>query len=145
MTDEELQRQFEECTLPYDQWTHRAHVKVAFLYLRDHPLEVAVNNMRDGIRDFNAANEVPEGPWKGYNETTTVAFLRLIAATMAAYGEVIPTASADAFCDAHPQLMCKHVLRLFYSPAQRGRPEAKHQFVEPDLAPLPKIASARGS
>ena len=33
--------QFESRTLPFDQWTHRMHVKVAYRYLCDHPLEEA--------------------------------------------------------------------------------------------------------
>jgi hypothetical protein len=35
--------------------------------------------------------------------------------------------------------MTRHALRLFYSPQQRMHPLAKQQFVEPDLAPLPKM------
>ena len=31
MDDTELLRHFETLTLPFDQWTHRAHVRVAFL------------------------------------------------------------------------------------------------------------------
>jgi hypothetical protein len=75
----------------------------------------------------------------GYNETTTHAFAHLIAATMQAYGEVFPTIDGEAFCATHPQLMTRHVLRLFYSPARRMDPRAKQEFVEPDLAPLPKL------
>lgn len=33
--------------------------------------------MRTGVRAINAANDVPEGSWEGYNETTTHAFLPL--------------------------------------------------------------------
>jgi hypothetical protein len=61
---------------------------------------------------------------------------------MAAYGEASPAPTADAFCDAHPQLMARHALRLFYSPQRRMDPRAKAQFVEPDLAPLPRILPA---
>jgi hypothetical protein len=86
---------------------------------------------------------VPEGPTSGYNETTTRAFLHLIAATMAAYGETHPTPDGDTFCDAHPQLMTRHALRLFYSPQRRMHSLAKTQFIEPDLAPLPKIVTSR--
>lgn len=137
MDDAELVRQFEACTLPLAEWTHRAHVKVAFVYLRALPFEEALDRMRTGIQAYNAANQVVEGPTSGYNETTTCAFLRLIAATIAAYGRVLPTPDADAFCEAHPQLLSKHILRLFYTPERRLHPDAKTQFVEPDLAPLP--------
>lgn len=139
LADGELLRQFEACALPFAQWTHRAHVKVAFLYLREHAFDEALRRLRSAIQRFNAANNVPDGPLEGYNETTTHAFLRLIDAVMRAYGEAIPTPTADAFCDAHPQLLSKHVLRLFYSPERRTHPEARTRFVEPDLAPLPRV------
>jgi hypothetical protein len=135
--DATLLARFEDLTLPFAQWTHRAHVKVAFLYLRAHAFDAALDRMRTGIRRYNAHHRVPDGPTEGYNETTTVAFARLIHATMRAYGETFPTATADAFCDAHPQLMTRHALRFFYSPQRRMHPDAKHRFVEPDLAPLP--------
>lgn len=137
MTDAEFLSRFEATSLPYDEWTHRAHLKVAFLYLRDLPFEAALQKIRAGIQAFNAARNVPEGPTSGYNETTTVAFVRLVAATIAAYGAVFPTPDADSFCDTHPQLLSKHILRLFYSPERRGHPDAKTRFVEPDIASLP--------
>ena len=139
MTDDQLIDAFEKRTLPFEQWTHRAHVKVAVTYLRRHPFDEALQLMRAGIKAYNAHNAVPEGPSSGYNETTTVAFAHLIAATLAAYGQTHPTPTADDFCDAHPQLMTRHALRLFYSPQQRMHPLAKIQFIEPDLAPLPRI------
>ena len=141
MTDDEFLSAFEARTLPFAQWTHRAHVKVAFLYLRDLPLDAALDKVRAGIRAHNVANAVSELPTSGYNETTTVAFVRLVAATMAAYGDAFPTPTADAFCDAHAQLMTRNVLRLFYSPQRRMDPRAKAEFVEPDLAPLSRIVS----
>jgi hypothetical protein len=141
MTDAELLTALEQCTLPLESLSHRSHVKVAFLYLRDHPFHDAVNRMRQGIKALNIANNVPDGPTQGYNETTTVAFLHLIAATMAAYNPQMPAPNADAFCDTHPQLMSRHALRLFYSPARRLHPDAKTRFIEPDLAPLPMIVS----
>lgn len=139
MNDREFLASFEDTSLPYAEWTHRAHVKVAYLYLRDHPFPEALAKIRAGIQRFNRARNVPEGPDRGYNETTTVAFARLVAATIAAYGSIFPTPDAERFCDTHPQLLQKQLLRFFYSPAQRMRPEAKTHFVEPDLASLPPI------
>ena len=142
MTDDEFLRAFEARTLPFEQWTHRAHVKVAFLYLRALDLEGALAKVREGIKAYNAANAVPEGPTSGYNETTTVAFVRLVAAVMGAYGRAMPTADAESFCETHPQLLSRHVLRFFYSPERRMDRRAKGEFVEPDLAPLPRIVGA---
>jgi hypothetical protein len=137
MTDKELLRRFEAKTLPFKEWTHRCHVKVAYLYLKRYPFAEALARMRRRVKAYNHAHHVPEGPMTGYNETTTCAFVHLIAATMGAYGGVLPTATADEFCETHPQLLTRHALRFFYSPQRRMHPLAKTQFVEPDLAPLP--------
>ena len=66
-------------------------------------------------------------------------FSKRLRSTMAAYSGEFPTPTADAFCEVHPQLMARSVLRLFYSPRRRMHPDAKTKFVEPDLAPLPRI------
>ncbi len=139
MEDADLLRRFEDRTLPFEQWTHRAHAKVAYLYLRRLPFAGALERVRAGIKAFNAAHHVPEGPTSGYNETTTCAFMHLVAATIRTYNEVYPTADSETFCDTHPQLMTRHVLRLFYSPARRMDPQAKTEFVPPDLTPLPSV------
>lgn len=142
-TDTKLLAAFETCTLPRSEWTHRAHVRVAFLYLRQLPFDEALKRTRERIQAFNRFHQVAEGPTEGYNETTTSAFLTLIDATMRAYGNVLPTPDSEAFCQTHPQLLSPQVLRLFYSPAQRLHPDAKTRFVEPDLAPLPVAPGAK--
>jgi len=137
--DAELIQQFEACTWPFDRWTHRAHVRVAYLYLRLHPFDEALGKMRAGVKAYNAANNVPEAPVSGYNETTTHAFVHLVAAVMRAYDATHPVTDSKSFCEMHPQLMSKHLLRFFYSPQRRMDSRAKQEFVEPDLAPLPRI------
>jgi hypothetical protein len=145
--DDQFLDSFESQSLPFDQWTHRAHVKVAFTYLRRHRFDEALDKMRAGVQAYNAHHHVPESPTSGYNETTTHAFLHLIAAMLDAYGQSYPTPDADTFCDTHQQLMTRHALRLFYSPRQRMHPLAKTQFIPPDLASLPVLnrdGDARG-
>ena len=139
MTDDELLHQLEDRSLPFEQWTHRAHVRVAFSCLRQHPFAAAADRVRAAITAYNAHHRISEGPTSGYNETTTVAFLRLIDATMRAYGPAMSTADGDAFCDTHPHLMHRQVLRLFYSPERRMLPAAKAAFVEPDLTAFPAV------
>jgi len=142
MIDAELVRQFEACTLPFEQWTHRAHVRVAYTYLQRHGFDGALERMRAGVKQYNAANDVPDSPTSGYHETTTHAFLWLIHVTMRAYGDTHSVNNGNEFCDMHPQLMTKHVLRLFYSPECRMLPVAKTRFVEPDLTELPRLPGA---
>jgi hypothetical protein len=138
MSDDELLRQFEDCTFPSVQWVHRAHLKVAYLYLTRYPLAVAVQKMRSGIRVYNAAHNVPDEPTRGYHETMTVAWMRIIDVTVRIYGRAN---SADEFLNGQPQLWEKKNLRLFYSPKLMMSPRAKQEFIEPDLAPLPHFDS----
>ena len=138
MDDATFLEQFQTQTLPFDRWTHRAHVRVAYLYLSAHPFDTALERVRAGIKAYNAANQVPEGPYVGYHETMTHAYLRLVHTIVREYG---PYENADAFIDDHPQFSKKQVLRLFYSKDRFMDPEAKTRFLEPDLAPLPEPRS----
>jgi len=136
MTDDEFIQQFETCTFPFTEWRHRAHVKLAYLYVVRFGHAVAAQKLRDGIRAYNAANQIPDEPTRGYHETMTMAWLHLIHATVSVYG---PLRSADEFFDFHPQLGQKQTLRLFYSPELFLSARAKQEFVAPDLTDFPKI------
>jgi hypothetical protein len=96
--------------------------------------------MRASIKALNAAHRVPDEPTRGYHETMTQAWMRLVHLTLLEYG---PADTADLFFDQNPQLSEKKVLRLFYSRELMMSPRAKAEFVEPDLAPLPKSSGAR--
>ncbi|HEY4415459.1 MAG TPA: hypothetical protein VGO57_07185 [Verrucomicrobiae bacterium] len=128
-------QQFENCTFPLAEMHHRPHVKLAYLYAVRHGREVAAQKLRDGIRAFNAHNQIEDAPTSGYHETMTMAWLHIIWTTIQVYG---PKATADEFFDSQPQLSQKKILRLFYSPEVFMSAKAKREFVEPDLAPLPK-------
>jgi len=66
--------QFEAHTLPYANWTHRAHLAVAVLYSRSLSFDEALSRMRDNINSYNRVCGDPSG----YNETVTILFLRKI-------------------------------------------------------------------
>ena len=134
MTDEELQSAFESCTLPFASWNHRAHVRMAFLYASQHPFQAALDRMRVSIKAYNASQHVPESLDRGYHETITVAFMRLVFSKLTRTG---PFPDSQAFCDGHPDLLDKSVLLKFYSKERLRTAEAKQGFVEPDLAELP--------
>ena len=133
--DELFLKAFEDCTLPSEQWKHRAHLKVAYLYLRAFPFEEALTKARRNIQRYNAATNTPENLERGYHETMTVAWLRLVNVALDQSG---PAASADVFLERETQLLNSKALRFFYSRARLISWQAKAEFVEPDLAPLPR-------
>jgi hypothetical protein len=141
MNDAELLTRFESQSISRSEWTHRLHVRMAYVYLQQHSFEAALAHIRRGIQLLNAANTVPEGPQAGYNETMTVAWAMLVHATMVEQGSA---GSSDEFVDKQPQLLCSTLLRLFYSRAIWTEQDCKTEFVEPDLGPLPRPRAERG-
>lgn len=125
---------FEARAIPHAEWNHRAHVRMAFLYLGRHPFEEALRRIRAGIQALNRVHRTPEELTRGYHETLTVAWARLVASAIAAHG---PYPNSNEFCDRNPHLLRRTLLRVFYSPGRIFTPEAKSGFVEPDLTPLP--------
>lgn len=137
MDDATLLTRFEDAAIPRSEWTHRAHVRMAYLYLRAHPFDEALARIRAGIQKLNAANGVHDG----YHETVTVAFATLIADAMARTQSPSLTTS-DGFCDAHDDLFAKDLLLRHYSRERINSDEARAMFVAPDNCPLPPVARA---
>jgi hypothetical protein len=132
--DETFLRAFESCTLPFGEWRHRAHLKVAYLYLRELSFDGALAKARKNIQRYNAATNTPEGLERGYHETITVSWLRLVHFAL---GERGPAASADEFVEREASVLNKEALLRFYSREQLISWRAKSEFVAPDLAPFP--------
>lgn len=136
MNDSKFLAAFEDCTLPSEQWTHRAHVRVAYLYASQLDLDSALDQMRKRIKAYNEATDTPEAIDRGYHETITQAFMLLVFTANLQTG---PHGSSDEFCEAHPELLTKLALRNFYSQERIMTMQAKAEFVEPDLRPLPIV------
>jgi hypothetical protein len=99
MDDQAFVEKFESGEWPLDEWHHREHIKLAYLYLRRYPFEQALARMRDKIKAHNAVHQVPELPGRGYHETITRAWMQLVDATLLEYG---PAQTADGFYDQNP-------------------------------------------
>ncbi|WP_395094788.1 hypothetical protein [Armatimonas sp.] len=123
MTDTEFLAAFEDTSLPRYEWTHTAHVRMAFLYLSRLPYAEAEASIVAGIRRFNAA----KGNATGYHHTVTVAFARLVAARL-------DGSDWPAFQAANPDLFS---IQKHYSPEVIKSDKARAEFVEPDLETLP--------
>jgi hypothetical protein len=68
---------FEQGTLPRAQWTHAAHLAVA--YLLTLPEHEALDRMRSGIRHYNECVGTRNTPDSGYHETLTRFWLRIVS------------------------------------------------------------------
>jgi hypothetical protein len=132
MTDQAFARAFESGDITPAQFDHRAHVRVAWVYLHEAatPGE-ALARMRDGIRRFAAA----AGAAQKYHETITVLWMRLLEGARArgASGEL-----ADVLA-AHPELADKDLPLQYYSRERLFGEDARVAWIEPDRRSLPAI------
>ncbi len=132
--DATLLRRFEGAELTPEEWHHREHIRLAYLYLVQCSFGEALDRMRRGLKRLNTAQNVPDTLERGYHETLTRGWMQLVQAELQQHG---PAANSDAFLDAHCHLSARRALYFFYSRARLRSAEAKRDFIEPDLAPLP--------
>jgi hypothetical protein len=71
----ELLERFIDTTLPADQFHHRQHVQVAWMFVNNHGMPAALSEFTAAIKRFADA----KGATGLYHETITWAFLLLIA------------------------------------------------------------------
>ena len=111
MDDRTLWDAFQENRLPADRWTHREHLRVAWMYLERHPLDEAHLLMRVGIIRLNAFHALVETPQRGYHETLTRVWLALIAKLRTTATET----TSDAFVDTHAASLSRDAVLSHYS------------------------------
>ncbi|HET9624765.1 MAG TPA: GNAT family N-acetyltransferase [Kofleriaceae bacterium] len=131
LDDDALWIAFAERTLPAAQWTHLAHVRVAWLHLARYELDDAHLRMRAGIVRLNAVHGLVELPTRGYHETITRVWLVLIAAARRAN----PGRDSLDFLAAHG--LERDTPLRYYSRERLFSLAARACFVAPDLAELP--------
>lgn len=134
MDDETLWAAFRGRTLSDTEWTHRAHLRMAWMHLERWGLDEAHLRMRAGIILLNAVHGLEETPKRGYFETLTRAWLVLVAdARTRARCE-----RSDAFLDAHPELLDREAPLRFHTRERLFSEEARSVLVPPDREPWPR-------
>jgi hypothetical protein len=134
MDDEALWSHFHAGTLPQSEWTHTAHLRVAWMHLRRYELDHAHILARVGIIKLNAVHGLVETPTRGYHETITRAWLVILSG---AIREAPSIDDSRRFLEAHGDAFTKGALLSHYSSERLQSARARAVFVEPDLAPLP--------
>jgi|ERR1700728_51701 hypothetical protein len=135
MTDEEFLEALESCTLPAGEFGHVAHVRAAYLYLRQSAFGGALERIRRAIRNYAAHRGMPDQ----YHETITVAYVALIQQHICERGDAGGWA---AFARDNPELFKPDLLSQFYPQAQLASELARRVFVLPRSTPAQCAACA---
>lgn len=123
-TDQDFLEALEAGTLPPAEFSHRAHVRAGFLYLRRHDFPSACVAMKATIQAFAARL----GKSTLYHETLTIAYLALIAERLAEEPQAL---GFDAFIERYPELLSLDYFRRYYPAGTLDVPEARATFVLP--------------
>ncbi len=131
---ERLAVAFGECRLPKAEWTHEAHLRVGLWHLLRDPPGAALDRLRDGIRRYTLATGGANTDTSGYHETITRFYVCAIGRFLAAADR---TRTVDDLADDLVRACGDKVLPLRHWPRERlMSPEARREWVEPDLLPL---------
>ncbi|MGI9239270.1 MAG: hypothetical protein ACR2RV_00625 [Verrucomicrobiales bacterium] len=122
----------ESCELPISEFSHRAHLRLAYVYLSEHDTESAIELMRNSLGRLIHHNGVP--PSK-FHETLTRAWILAVDHFM---NQVVSSNSADELIDRHSELLDTEIMMTHYSAEVLFSEKARGEFVQPDLDPIPR-------
>jgi hypothetical protein len=137
MTGLEFTTAFESCELPKEQFHHRDHLRLAWIYLQRYGHPQAARKIADAIRKYAAHNNASQK----YHETITMAWLELVHLAQQSLPD---SATFDDLPHAFPELLQKNALAEYYSSGVLESETAKRIFVPPDLKPLRLAPCANG-
>jgi len=136
--DRAFRSAFEGCTIAPSQFNHEAHVRLAFVYLTEGDVDLAVQKMRDALLNFLQHNGVPQSK---FHETLTRAWVLAVQHFM----NRSTSTSASDFIAKNQQLLDSKIMLTHYSASVLFSADARASFVEPDLDPVPRAGDQPSS
>ena len=126
-SDQAFARAFERGEVAPADFDHRAHVRLAWVYVREGPtLDAATDRMRQAIQRFAAASNAAHK----YHETITILWMRLLADAAA---RVPGAGDLDALLAQCPELADKNLPLRYYTRERLFSDEARTRWIPPEL------------
>ena len=122
----------ESCAYPVTDFNHRAHLRLAYIYLSEGTTDEANDRVRETLTRILIHNKIE--PASKYHETFTKAWLMAMNHFMQ---KTVATDSADEFINKNPIMLDSSIMKTHYSDELFFSEQAKKVFVEADLAPIP--------
>jgi hypothetical protein len=130
LSDAEFSSQFELCTLDPKLFTHEAHVRLAWIHIRQSGVEKAIGIINQQLLDFVSAI----GATEKYNQTLTTAAIKAVHHFMLKS----QTSSFQEFIQENSRLntQFKDLLFTHYKTNIFKSDKAKGEYLEPELLPF---------
>ena len=130
--DQEFKLQVEACELPVSEFDHRAHIRLAYVYLVEGGAELAVQRMRKALTAL--LKHAGVDPSQKYHETLTEAWILAVHHSMK---NTDNSESADGFIEKNTVMLDSKIMMTHYSAEVLFSEQARQSFVEPNLDPIP--------
>lgn len=122
---------FEAGDVSPDAFDHRAHLRLAYVYLCEGTIGTAMPRMRQTLQTFLKRNGVPADK---YHETLTRSWLMAVDYFM---GKAATAASFDRFIAQDNRLLDSQIMLSHYRKTTLFSDAARAAFVAPDLQAIP--------
>ncbi|MEX0369911.1 MAG: hypothetical protein AB3N09_04715 [Tateyamaria sp.] len=122
---------FETGGVAPDDFSHRAHLRLAYVYLCEAGIDTAMPRMRNALHTFLKRNGVPASK---YHETLTRSWLMAVQHFM---DRASPAASFNGFLSQDDRLLDTGIMLTHYSKDTLFSDAARAAFVAPDLQAIP--------
>jgi len=128
MNDQDFLLQFRNCTLPPELFDHKAHLRLAWLQIKQYGIEQALENCCEHISGFASF----QGDDQKFNKTITT------AAVYAVHYFMNEEITYEEFISNNPRLLSdlKALINSHYSYDVFDVAKARDVFIEPDVQPF---------
>ncbi|WP_299651349.1 hypothetical protein [uncultured Tateyamaria sp.] len=129
--DLDFRARFEAGQVAPTDFDHRAHLRLAYVYLCEGSVDAATARMRTTIKSFLRRNGVPHGK---YHETLTRSWVMAVRYFM---DKSIAASSFDSFIVSDARLLDTRIMLTHYRKDTLFSDAARAAFVAPDLQAIP--------
>ena len=134
-SDREFRAAFEAGAFAPADFSHRAHIRLAYVYLAESDVGLALERMRASLVSFLSHHDIPASK---YHATLTRAWILAVDYFMHRSPKAF---SADDFIARNPLLLDSKIMLTHYSAELLFSDQARMDFVEPNLDPIPRHAA----
>jgi hypothetical protein len=134
-SDREFRAAFEAGAFAPADFSHRQHIRLAYVYLAESAVELALERMRAALVGFLCVHGLPASK---YHATLTRAWILAVDHFMHRSPKAF---SADDFIARNPLLLDTKIMLTHYSAELLFSDQARADFVEPNLDPIPRHAA----
>jgi hypothetical protein len=130
LSDVEFEKQFESCLIEPEWFTHEAHLRLAWVHIRQYGIDQAIQNVCEQLIRFTEF----VGAKDKYNKTVTVAGVKAVDHFI----RRSQSKSFIEFVEEFPRLKLnfRQLMEAHYSVNIFKSESAKAEFLQPDLLPF---------